>query len=77
MSKSSGKNVSEQELIALESRVEDLIRACGHLKSENRMLRTQQEALNTERSHLIERTEIARSRVEAMIHRLRALEISP
>lgn len=72
-----GKNISEQELKSLESRVEDLIRACAHLKNENRMLRTQQESLNNERAHLIEKTELARSRVEAMINRLRALEITP
>ncbi|MGV6826494.1 MAG: TIGR02449 family protein [bacterium] len=77
MAKANGQQVTEQELKALESRVEDLIRACQHLKEENRVLRSQQHALSTERASLIEKTELARTRVEAMITRLRGLEINP
>jgi cell division protein ZapB len=66
--------VSDQELKSLESRVDELVRACRHLKEENKMLKTRQETLVTERATLIEKTEMARSRVEAMISRLKSLE---
>jgi cell division protein ZapB len=48
----------------------------GLLKNENTSLRQQKDKLVTERSQLIEKTEMARSRVEAMISRLRSLELS-
>jgi len=66
--------VSDQELKALESRIDDLVRACGHLKEENKMLQARQETLVSERAALIEKTEMAKSRVEAMITRLKTLE---
>ncbi|KHF26605.1 TIGR02449 family protein [Solemya velum gill symbiont] len=66
--------MSEQEINALESRVDELIDACRHLKSENRMLRDRQEVMVKERAALIEKTEMARGRVEAMISRLKSLE---
>ena len=39
MANANAQAVSEQELRALETRVEELIRACAHRKYENRMLR--------------------------------------
>ena len=66
--------ISEQDLRALEVRVDELIRACAHLKDENKTLRVRQDQLVAERAHLIEKTELARSRVEAMISRLKSLE---
>ena len=44
------------------------------LPEENRSLRVSQEQLATERSNLLAKNEQARSRVEAMIVRLRSLE---
>jgi cell division protein ZapB len=66
--------ITEQDLHALEVRVEELIRACQQLKAENRSLRAREEALVAERANLIEKNELARSRVEAMISRLKSLE---
>ena len=45
------------------------------LKEENRSLRNQQDSLVTERANLIEKNELARTRVEAMINRLKAIEV--
>lgn len=58
----------------LEDRVDDLIKAVERLREENKDLRESQNSLITERSQLIEKTELARTRVEAMISRLKALE---
>ena len=72
----SDKNVyTEDDLRQLEQRIDELIDTVGQLKNENTSLRQQKDKLATERSQLIEKTEMARSRVEAMISRLRSLEL--
>jgi len=66
---------TETDLKGLEQRVDELIDTVGLLKNENTNLRQQKDKLVSERSQLIEKTELARSRVEAMISRLRSLEL--
>ena len=66
--------VSEEELRRLEIRIDELICTCEQLKEENRLLRAQQQAYSNERASLLEKQELARARVEAMINRLKALE---
>jgi len=58
----------------LERQVEELIRACRLLREENASLRARQDILVVERAELIEKTELARSRVESMISRLKSME---
>ncbi|MCH8104765.1 MAG: TIGR02449 family protein [Proteobacteria bacterium] len=72
---SSKPNYTEDDLRQLEQRIDDLIGTVGQLKNENTTLRQQQDRLVIERSRLIEKTEMARSRVEAMISRLKSLEL--
>jgi cell division protein ZapB len=75
MNKSDSPNdMTDLDLRKLEVRVEELIRACSLLKDENKSLRTRQENLVAERAALIEKTELARTKVEAMISRLKAME---
>ena len=64
----------DEDLKILEQRVDELIRVVERLKDENRSLRESHTALVNERAELIEKTEQARTRVEAMIARLRAME---
>ena len=59
---------------ALEEKIDQLIRICERLEDENRALRDQQNSLIAERATLVEKSELARSRVEAMIIRLRGME---
>ena len=59
---------------ALETKIDELIDLCGVLTKENRALRAQQQNWTTERAKLIEKNELAKSRVESMITRLKALE---
>ena len=59
---------------ALEEKIDHLIRICDQLQDENRALRDQQSSLLSERAALVEKSEQARARVEAMISRLRAME---
>ncbi|MET0046369.1 MAG: TIGR02449 family protein [Sedimenticola sp.] len=66
----------DQDLKRLEVRVDDLIHTVTLLKEENQALRIKQENLMTERTELIEKTELAKTRVEAMISRLKSMETS-
>ncbi len=67
-------STTELDLKRLESQVDQLIRTIERLSEENSNLRGKQQELMSERAELIEKTELARSRVEAMISRLRAIE---
>jgi cell division protein ZapB len=64
----------QTDINQLEQQVEALIHTCDQLKRENDSLRQRQENLVAERADLVEKTELARTRVEAMISRLRAME---
>ncbi|HNR90981.1 MAG TPA: TIGR02449 family protein [Dokdonella sp.] len=61
-------------LAEISERVERLVELCRRLGEENRSLRHSQEQLANERASLIARNEQARTRVEAMISRLKSLE---
>jgi len=66
--------MEELDLKKLEGRVDDLIKTIDRLQSENKTLRDSHSSLQSERTRLIEKTELARTRVEAMIGRLKAIE---
>ncbi len=74
MNKEDTDKSEELDLKRLEAQVEELIRTCDRLKDENESLRDHQVSLVAERAKLIEKTELARSRVEAMIARLKSME---
>ena len=67
MSEAENKDTGDVDMKKLEGQVDELINACGTLKSENGSLRS-------ERDNLLKKTEMARTRVETMISRLKALE---
>ena len=66
--------VSSDQLGQLEQQVDELLALTQVLSKENRALRAQQKNWSTERAKLIEKNELAKSRVESMISRLKALE---
>ena len=66
--------MEDTDLKLLERRVDELIQRLNAINSENQSLRESQSALITERARLIEKTELARTRVEGMITRLKAME---
>ncbi len=65
-----------EDLLALERRVDELLSLLARMRQENHSLRASQEALVAERANLVAKNEQARSRVEAMITRLKSLEQS-
>ncbi|MDH3972533.1 MAG: TIGR02449 family protein [Gammaproteobacteria bacterium] len=74
MSNPTPQSVTEQELRKLEVRLDELVTSIERLKEENRSLRDQQDNLVSDRANLIEKNEMAKTRVEAMINRLKAME---
>ncbi|HCE41372.1 MULTISPECIES: TIGR02449 family protein [Alloalcanivorax] len=65
---------TDQQLRQLEARVDELLRISAHLRQENRLLRERETRLLDERTQLIKKNDLAKSRVEAIITRLRSLE---
>lgn len=62
------------ELKRLEKRIEELLTANRQLKEECQALRQRHDTLTNERAGLLHRNEQVRTRVEAMIGRLKTLE---
>jgi cell division protein ZapB len=62
------------DFTVLEHKIEELIKLCKLLSGENHALKTQQSTWSGERAQLIEKNELAKVKVEAMISRLKALE---
>lgn len=58
----------------LENKLDALIALYNAVKDENHSLKTKQEELVREKAKLIEKTSLARTRVEAMITRLKSME---
>ncbi len=68
--------VESADLKILESRIDELIETCRRLKIENSSLKSDQSNLNEQHARLMEKTRLARARIETMIDRLKALERS-
>ncbi|HYB34069.1 MAG TPA: TIGR02449 family protein [Steroidobacteraceae bacterium] len=68
------KTQIDLELVRLAKRIDELIALLEHLRDENRALRARHEALAGERAALMHKNEQVRTRVEAMIGRLKTLE---
>ncbi len=62
-----------KEFKRLEERIDALVLLCQKLQNENRSLKSKQSDLVRDRAHLIEKTALAKNRVEAMITRLKSI----
>lgn len=65
-----------KDLERLELQLNSLLAQCRKLREENHSLLNRQESLVADRACLVAKNEEARSKVEAMINRLKALEQS-
>lgn len=65
---------ANHELELLESRLGELVTMVTQLREENRALRQRLDSLAGERATLLQKNEQVRTRVEAMIGRLKAME---
>lgn len=66
--------MTDRLLHDVEARLDELINRCEHLQKENATLHAKESNWQTERARLIEKNELARARVEAMIERLKNIE---
>lgn len=69
------KNImSDELLLSLETKLDRLILLTSRLQQENAELKTRESEWLRERVRLVEKNEVARSRVEAMITHLKNLD---
>jgi cell division protein ZapB len=62
------------QLKALERKIDDLISLCADLNRENAALKADASSCMRERQELIDKNELARTNVQAIIGRLKAME---
>ncbi|MDE0036288.1 MAG: TIGR02449 family protein [Gammaproteobacteria bacterium] len=70
------ENMLADDLNALEAKVGELIALCESLANENRALRDRNRAWAREKSNLVERNELARSKIDALIDRLKSMDVA-
>ena len=66
--------MEQSELQAMAEKLDRLIERCRKLEQDNAAMRELQDEWNRERAQLLQRNDLAKNRIEAMIGRLRALE---
>ncbi len=64
------------EINQLEEKVDELLQRYHVLKTENKSLKIKQESLVKEKAKLLAKTTLAKTKVETMISRLKAMEDS-
>lgn len=62
------------EIKDLENKIDELIELCDELERKHAVMEADRETWLSERTRLLEKNEMAKSKVEAMIMRLKALE---
>jgi cell division protein ZapB len=62
------------DINTLEKRIDELIALCDELESKHRAIETDRENWTQERTSLLEKNEMAKTKIEAMIMRLKSLE---
>lgn len=58
----------------VEAKLDELIQLCNRLEKENATLKAKEQGWQQERARLLEKNDIARTRVEAMIKHLKEME---
>ncbi len=71
----SGK-MSEDRFQSLNDKVDDLIGLCSEMKRENQALKANESSWQSERRQLMEKNREAKSKLEAILVRLKALDNS-
>ncbi len=66
--------MSERLLAQIDAKMDELLQRFEQLKKENSSLREKEQDWLSERARLLEKNEIAKARIEAMIDRLTHLE---
>lgn len=73
-SRSLGWGEKPLEIKDLEAKIDELIQLCDELEKKHARMEADREHLLREKTRLLEKNELAKSKVEAMIMRLKSLE---
>lgn len=66
--------MSDTSFNTLEDKVDELIQLCHDMKNENQILRDDKHSWENERNSLNEKNQLARTRLEKVLQRLKTLE---
>jgi cell division protein ZapB len=68
--------MNDERFNVLDEKIDALIALCAAMKAENQMLRANEHNWQTERQQLLENNKLAKSRLEAVLVRLKSMEQS-
>lgn len=68
--------MSDDSFDTLSAKVDDLIDLCAEMKRENQMLKDSQSSWQSERQQLMEKNQEAKSKLQSILDRLKALDNS-
>jgi cell division protein ZapB len=77
LNRAAGNTMSEPLLAQVEAKLDELLLRYHQLLNENQNLRQRESAWLSERDQLLEKQQLARSRIESLIARLQQHEIDP
>ena len=66
--------MADTQLKILEGKIDELIALCGELNRENQALKADSANWHSERQSLVDKNELARTKLESMLERLKAME---
>ena len=67
---------TEEKFDSLKSKVDDLIKVCSEMKVKNQILKASEDNWQTERRQLLEKNREAKSKLESILIRLKAMNNS-
>ena len=68
--------ISEEKFDTLNEKVDDLIKLCSEMKRENQALKASENSWQIERKKLLEKSNEAKSKLESILVRLKAINYS-
>ena len=68
--------MTDESFDNLSAKVDDLIDLCAEMKRENQMLKETQNSWNSERKQLMEKNQEAKTKLQSILDRLKALDNS-
>ena len=73
---STNYDMTEESFQNLSNKVDDLIELCSEMKRENQLLKASESSWHSERKKLLEKNKEAKTRLQSILTRLKAMDIS-
>ena len=68
--------MTDEKFTTLDQKIDSLIELCATMKRENQLLRANEHNWHSERQQLLETNNLAKTRLESVLNRLKSLEQS-